>query len=81
MAVKDALDVAGETTPFGCRGDFVAKDGDAYAVARLRQAGAVIIGKTNTPELGQWPITESTGSGVPRNPWDEGLTPGGSSGG
>ena len=41
----------------------------------------MIVGKTNTPELGQWPITESTGFGVTRNPWDEQLTPGGSSGG
>ncbi len=60
VAVKDDLDVAGETTPFGCAGAFAARDADAYAVGRLRQAGAVIIGKTNTPELGQWPITEST---------------------
>lgn len=81
VAVKDDLDVAGETTPFGCTGDFAVKAADAYAVARLRAAGAVIIGKTNTPELGQWPITESTGFGVTRNPWDQRLTPGGSSGG
>ncbi len=81
VAVKDDLDVAGETTPFGCAGAFAACGADAHAVGRLRQAGAVIVGKTNTPELGQWPITESTGFGVTRNPWDEQLTPGGSSGG
>jgi amidase len=81
IAVKDDLDVAGETTAFGCAGRFEVKAADAHAVGRLRQAGAVIVGKTNTPEIGQWPITESTGFGVTRNPWDARLTPGGSSGG
>jgi amidase len=81
VAVKDDLDVAGETTPFGCAGSFFPRQADAHAVSRLREAGAVIIGKTNTPELGQWPITESTEFGVTRNPWDAALTPGGSSGG
>jgi amidase len=41
----------------------------------------VIIGKTNTPELGQWPFTEGPAFGTTRNPWDLGHTPGGSSGG
>ncbi len=48
---------------------------------RLKQAGAVIVGKTNTPELGQWPFTESTAHGATRNPWSLEHTPGGSSGG
>jgi amidase len=81
LAVKDDLDVAGETTSFGCAGRFEARHSDAEAVRRLRGAGAVIVGKTNTPELGQWPITESPEFGVTRNPWDPALTPGGSSGG
>jgi amidase len=81
VAVKDDMDVAGEPTAFGCRGEFppVAEDGEA--VRRLRAAGAVIIGKTNTCELGQWPFTEGPAFGDTRNPWHTGHTPGGSSGG
>ncbi|MGW1005646.1 amidase [Streptomyces sp. NPDC002520] len=81
VAVKDDMDVAGEPTAFGCRGDFppVAEDGEA--VRRLRAAGAVIVGKTNTCELGQWPFTEGPAFGETRNPWHTGHTPGGSSGG
>lgn len=81
VAVKDDTDVAGEPTAFGCAGDFppVAEDGEA--VRRLRAAGAVIVGKTNTCELGQWPFTEGRAFGDTRNPWHPGHTPGGSSGG
>ncbi|AWE53646.1 MULTISPECIES: amidase [Streptomyces] len=81
VAVKDDMDVAGEPTAFGCRGEFppVAEDGEA--VRRLRAAGAVIVGKTNTCELGQWPFTEGPAFGATRNPWDPEHTPGGSSGG
>lgn len=81
IAIKDDLDLAGETTPFGCGGDFEPAADDAEAVRRLRTAGAVIVGKTNTPELGQWPITEGPVFGVTRNPWSLDHTPGGSSGG
>ncbi|MFF1377409.1 amidase [Streptomyces sp. NPDC058308] len=81
LAVKDDMDVAGEPTAFGCRGDFPPKTADSEAVRRLRTAGAVIVGKTNTCELGQWPFTEGPGFGVTRNPWNTGHTPGGSSGG
>ncbi|MFG2944513.1 amidase [Streptomyces adustus] len=81
VAVKDDMDVAGEPTAFGCPGEFppVAEDGEA--VRRLRAAGAVIIGKTNTCELGQWPFTEGPAFGATRNPWNPRHTPGGSSGG
>ncbi|SEF15817.1 amidase [Streptomyces sp. Ag109_O5-10] len=81
VAVKDDTDVAGEPTAFGCPGEFppVAEDGEA--VRRLRAAGAVIVGKTNTCELGQWPFTEGPAFGATRNPWQPGHTPGGSSGG
>ncbi|MFI9766504.1 amidase [Streptomyces sp. NPDC052415] len=81
VAVKDDMDVAGEPTAFGCQGEFppVAEDGEA--VRRLRAAGAVIIGKTNTCELGQWPFTEGPAFGETRNPWNPEHTPGGSSGG
>ncbi|MGV9991779.1 amidase [Streptomyces sp. NPDC003374] len=81
VAVKDDMDVAGEPTAFGCRGRFPAVAEDGEAVRRLRAAGAVIVGKTNTCELGQWPFTEGPAFGETRNPWDTGRTPGGSSGG
>jgi amidase len=48
---------------------------------RLRAAGAVIVGKTTSPELGQWPLTEGDAFGATRNPWSLAHTPGGSSGG
>ncbi|MDH3378429.1 MAG: amidase [Gammaproteobacteria bacterium] len=54
---------------------------DAPAVARLREQGAVIIGKTTTPEFGWKGVTDSALTGVTRNPWNTALTPGGSSGG
>ncbi|MEU9332864.1 amidase [Streptomyces sp. NPDC048290] len=81
LAVKDDMDVAGEPTAFGCPGPFppVAEDGEA--VRRLRAAGAIVVGKTNTCELGQWPFTEGPAFGATRNPWHPGHTPGGSSGG
>ncbi|MGW0869427.1 amidase [Streptomyces sp. NPDC002740] len=81
VAVKDDMDVAGEPTAFGCQGAHptVAEDGEA--VRRLRAAGAVIVGKTNTCELGQWPFTEGPAFGATRNPWNTEHTPGGSSGG
>lgn len=81
VAVKDDMDVAGEPTAFGCRGDFPPAAEDGEAVRRLRAAGAVIVGKTNTCELGQWPFTEGPAFGETRNPWHTGHTPGGSSGG
>ncbi|MEU2037988.1 amidase [Nocardia niwae] len=81
VAVKDDTDVAGEPTAFGCGGDFAPKTEDAESVRRLRAAGAVIVGKTNTCELGQWPFTSAAWFGHTRNPWDRARTPGGSSGG
>ncbi|HUF34243.1 MAG TPA: amidase [Acidimicrobiales bacterium] len=56
-------------------------DTDAPAVAALRRNGAVLLGKTTTPELGWKAVTDSLADGVTRNPWDPALTPGGSSGG
>ncbi|GGW97218.1 amidase [Streptomyces chartreusis] len=81
IAVKDDTDVAGEPTAFGCSGQFPPAAKDAEAVRRLRAAGAVIVGKTNTCELGQWPFTEGPAFGATRNPWHRDHTPGGSSGG
>ncbi|MFF7933850.1 amidase [Streptomyces sp. NPDC007940] len=81
IAVKDDMDVAGEPTAFGCQGEFPAVARDGEAARRLRAAGAVIVGKTNTCEFGQWPFTEGPAFGATRNPWSPEHTPGGSSGG
>jgi aspartyl-tRNA(Asn)/glutamyl-tRNA(Gln) amidotransferase subunit A len=54
---------------------------DAPAVARLRESGAVILGKTTTPEYGWKGVTDSPLTGITRNPWNLSRTPGGSSGG
>lgn len=81
LAMKDDQDLAGEPTAFGCLGEFPPATADCEMVGRLRTAGAVIVGKTNTPELGQWPFTEGPAFGITRNPWQTDHTPGGSSGG
>jgi amidase len=82
IAVKDDIDIAGEVTMLGtnAHGD-VPADVDAEVVRRLREAGAIPIGKTNVPELCIWPFTETPTFGATRNPWDLQRTPGGSSGG
>jgi len=54
---------------------------DAPAVARLREHGAVLLGKTTTPEFGWKGVTDNPLTGITRNPWNPKMTPGGSSGG
>jgi amidase len=81
VAIKDDMDLAGESTNFGCAGTFHPREGDGEVARRLRAAGAVIVGKTNTPEVGQWPFTEGPAFGATRNPWSLDHSPGGSSGG
>ncbi|ORW04021.1 amidase [Mycobacterium lacus] len=81
IAIKDNVDVAGEVTTCGSGGHGPAATADAEVVRRLRAAGAVIIGKTNVPELMMMPYTESLTFGATRNPWNPSRTPGGSSGG
>jgi amidase len=81
IAVKDDIDVAGEVTAFGTNAHGGPARADAEVVRRLRTAGAVIVGKTNVPELCIWPFTESATFGATRNPWDLQRAPGGSSGG
>nr|WP_246526838.1 amidase [Plastoroseomonas hellenica] len=82
VAVKDNLWVAGMPAHWGSRmwADFTPPVDD-IPVERLRRAGAVIIGKTNTPEFALSGRTDSPLHGPARNPWDIRLTPGGSSGG
>src|SRR5918992_748375 len=74
-------DPAVEVTTWGTSANETPADADAEVVRRLRAAGAVILGKTNVPELMITPFTESPTFGVTRNPWDPQRTPGGSSGG
>jgi amidase len=81
IAVKDDVDLAGHPTSFGCSGEFPVQRADCEMVRRLREAGAVIVGKTNTPEVGLYPFTEGRAFGATRNPWSLAHTPGGSSGG
>src|ERR1700720_612774 len=81
IAVKDDVDIAGVPTAFGTSGFVRTATQDAEVVRRLKAAGAVIVGKTNTCELGQWPFTSGPGFGHTHNPWSRRHTPGGSSGG
>ncbi|MEX2586571.1 MAG: amidase [Actinomycetota bacterium] len=82
-AIKDVFLTAGWPTLKGSKlsDPNLIEDVDAPAVAALREAGAVFIGKTTTPELGWKGVTDSPLSGPTRNPWDPSRTAGGSSGG
>ena len=81
VAIKDDSDVAGEFTCFGSSAYDLEATADAEVVRRLREAGAVILGKTAVPEMMLWPFTETVSFGATHNPWDTSYTPGGSSGG
>jgi amidase len=82
VAVKDNVDVAGELTMHGTGAVTRRATDHAEVVKRLRAAGAVIVGKTNMPELALWGhFTASKTHGVTRNPWNAERSPGGSSGG
>jgi amidase len=81
VAIKDDVDVAGTTTAWGSSAHGAEVARDAVVVRRLREAGAIVLGKTNVPELTIFPFTETTTFGVTRNPWDPSRTTGGSSGG
>ena len=82
FSVKDLLFTRGARCTMGSRifRDQVPAE-DAVPVQRLRDAGAILIGKTTTPEFGHKPLTDSPLFGVTRNPWDLSRTAGGSSGG
>jgi aspartyl-tRNA(Asn)/glutamyl-tRNA(Gln) amidotransferase subunit A len=83
VSIKDLLPVAGWPTRMGSRA--IEAPGpwteDDPAVARLREHGAVLLGKTTTPEFGDSGVTNSPLTGLTVNPWDLGRTTGGSSGG
>ncbi|MCW5745997.1 MAG: amidase, partial [Alphaproteobacteria bacterium] len=82
VSIKDLIDVAGVRTTHGSHvfADNIAA-ADGVTPARLKAAGAIIIGKTTTPEFGHKGLTDSPLQGVTRNPWALDRTPGGSSGG
>ncbi len=83
VTVKDALLATGWATLRGSRlSDPDTPDAeDSPAVARVREAGAIVIGKTTMPEFGWKGVTDCPLTGVTHNPWDPAMTPGGSSGG
>jgi amidase len=82
IAVKDNMDVAGELTTHGTGLVSEPAATDCEVVRRLRAAGAIVVGKTNMPELALWPqLTDSQTWGATRNPWDAERSTGGSSGG
>jgi aspartyl-tRNA(Asn)/glutamyl-tRNA(Gln) amidotransferase subunit A len=82
ISVKDIINTAGVRTTFGSllMADNVPA-ADAVAVARLKRAGAILIGKTTTPEQAHKLLTDAPLFGITRNPWNLELTAGGSSGG
>jgi amidase len=81
IALKDIEDLAGEVTTWGTAANLTPAREDDEFVRRLRAAGAVILGKTNTPELAIMGDTEGPAFGITRNPWNTGRSPAGSSGG
>ena len=82
VSLKDVLYTRGVRTTGGSRlfADLIPEE-DNVAVGRLKAAGAIILGKTNTSEFGHKALTDNPLFGVTRNPWDPTRTPGGSSGG
>jgi amidase len=81
IALKDEVDLAGELTTRGTDAFPEPAAADSEMVRRLREAGAIVVGKTLLPELAICGFTESATYGVTRNPWNPQRTPGGSSGG
>ncbi|PFG17671.1 amidase [Propionicimonas paludicola] len=81
IAIKDENDVAGLPTAYGGAAFRTPAAADSEVVRRLREAGAVIVGKTRMPEFGIWPWTETSANGYTRNPWNPMRSTAGSSGG
>jgi amidase len=82
LPIKDLTETAGIRTTFSSRAyEGHVPEQDVAVVRRLREAGFIVLGKTNTPEFGLSAVTESELNGPCRNPWNLDRTPGGSSGG
>ena len=81
VLIKEEVDVRGVPTTYGTNANPTPVDADDEIVRRLRNAGAIILGKTTMPAFGAFPFTESEARGITRNPHDTRYTPGGSSGG
>ena len=81
VTVKSNIDVKGQPTPNGLPAfeNLIAPD-DSPVTANLKKAGAIIVGRTNTPELSMRLTTDNPLHGRTRNPWDDDASPGGSSG-
>jgi amidase len=82
IAIKDLTPTEGIRTTFGSKAfaEFI-PERDATYVRRVKEAGGIILGKTNTPEFGHKGTTDNALFGTTKNPWNTELTPGGSSGG
>ena len=82
VVVKDLTPTAGVRTTYGSvnHADSIAEH-DSLAWSRMKAAGAILIGKTTTPDFGMLGVTQSTLTGTTNNPWDASRTAGGSSGG
>ena len=82
ISVKDMILTQGDVTMMGSKiFEHRVAQVDAPMVERIRAAGAIVFGKTTTPEFGWKAVTDSPVSGITRNPWNTAMTPGGSSGG
>jgi amidase len=81
VAIKDGFDVAGDVTTHGTAAYGAPAAADSEVVRRVREAGAIVVGKTHLPALAAMCTTESAAFGMTRNPWDTARTTGGSSGG
>lgn len=81
VAIKDNIDAKGFSTTAACPAFGYAAERDATAVARLRAAGAIVVGKTNLDQFATGLVGVRSPYGVPRNPFKAGLIPGGSSSG
>ena len=82
ISIKDEMPIKGVRTTFGSKlfENYIPEEDDT-CVKRLKDAGGVILGKTNMPEFGFWPYTDNLIFGKTHNPWDLDKIPGGSSGG
>jgi amidase len=81
ISLKDTEDLEGEVTAWGTAAFDQPAAADGEMVRRVREAGAIVLGKTNLPELAICGFTETDAWGITRNPWNTDHTPGGSSGG